>query len=90
MYIISSENKLANSLMRDKKGEAKKIILPFQRFQGLKFHPMNKNPFLYLSDVFSVWLKNINTALSDRIKVSLTGHIIHGRTHEVTLYKYSL
>ena len=47
------------------KGEAQKIIiLPFQRFQGLKVYPMNQNPFLYLSDVFSViiWLKNISKA----------------------------
>ena len=60
--------------MRDNKGEAKKIILPFLQFQGLKFHPMNQNPFLYLSDVFSIisWLKNINTALRDQINVSLS------------------
>ena len=51
----------------DNKGEAQKIILPFQGFQGFKFHPMNQNPFLYISDVFSVifWLKNINKALRD-------------------------
>ena len=57
------ERKQANSL-RHNKGEAQKIILPFQRFQGLKFYPMNQNPFLYLSDVFSIiiWLKNISKA----------------------------
>ena len=45
--------------MKDNKSEAKTIILPFQRFQGLKFYPMNQNPFLYLTDLLSVifWLK---------------------------------
>ena len=56
--------------MKDNKGEAKTIILPFQRFQGLKFYPMNQNPFLYLTDVLSVIFlaEKINTALRNRIK----------------------
>ena len=50
------ERKQANSL-RDSKGEAKQIILPFQWFKGLKI-------YLYLSNAFRVifWLKNINKA----------------------------
>ena len=41
------ERKQANSV-RHNKGEAQKIILPFQRFQGLKFYPINQNLFLCL------------------------------------------
>ena len=57
------ERKQANSL-RHNKGEAQKITLPFKRFQGLKFYPMNQNPFRYLSDVFSIiaWMKTISKA----------------------------
>ena len=43
------ERKTQFCVMTTTRGEftAAKIILPFQRFQGLKFHQMNQNPFLY-------------------------------------------